>query len=263
MRGAGLPRRVAVVAAAALAANACGWVAGRGAALPPLPSLAGQTPAVAAHVRAAHEQAARTPGSAGAVGALCRAYQADLFFDAAAQCYERLATLDDDWRRRYARALIDVELGGAEGLADRLRAIAAAAPGFAPVWLRLGDVEFKAARYDEAAEAWRRAAACRRGTDCGVRVARPGSRGAGDRRSRWRSRDPGAGRGRHSCISAPGSGCWPTATAPSAARPTPNGRSTRRGGARGSRRLPIRSWTSSRASHATPRCCCAWRRRRR
>ena len=157
-RGGGLPRRVMVVAAAALAASACGWMPGRGAALPPLPDLAGQTPAVAAHVRAAHEQAVRTPGSAVAVGALCRAYQADLFFDAAAQCYERLATLDDDWRRRYARALIDIELGGAEGLADRLRAVAAAAPGFAPVWLRLGDVEFKAARYDEAAEAWRRAA---------------------------------------------------------------------------------------------------------
>ena len=72
-------------------------------------------------------------------------YQADLFFDAAAQCYERLATLDDDWRRRYARALIDIELGGAEGLAIACGP-AAAAPGFAPVWLRLGDVEFKAAR---------------------------------------------------------------------------------------------------------------------
>jgi tetratricopeptide (TPR) repeat protein len=66
--------------------------------------------------------------------------------------------LDGGWRWRYARALIDIELGGGAGLADRLRAIAATAPDFAPVWLRLGDAEFKAARYEAAAEAWRRAA---------------------------------------------------------------------------------------------------------
>jgi tetratricopeptide (TPR) repeat protein len=150
-----LPRRAAV-AGAALALAACG-IGGRGA-LPPPPDLAGQTPAVAAHVRAAHAEAARTPDAAATVGALCRAYHANLLFDAAARCYERVATLDGDWRWRYARALIDVELGGSEGLADRLRAIAADAPDFAPVWLRLGDAEFKAARYGAAADAWRRAA---------------------------------------------------------------------------------------------------------
>jgi tetratricopeptide (TPR) repeat protein len=149
--------RVAVVSAAVLAA-ACGWMPSRGAALPPLPDLAGQTPAVAEHVRAAHERASRAPGSAAEVGALCRVYHSDLFFAAAAGCYERVAALDDDWRWRYRRALIDLELGGGEGLADRLRGITVAAPAFAPVWLRLGDVEFTAARYDAAADAWRRAA---------------------------------------------------------------------------------------------------------
>lgn len=152
-----LPRAL-VVGLAAVGAGACGWMGGRDASLPPLPDLAGQTPAVAAHVRAAHERASRAPGSAADVGALCRVYHSDLFFDAAARCYERVAELDGDWRWRYRRALIDLELGGGEGLADRVGAIAAAAPGFAPVWLRLGDVEFKAARYDAAADAWRRAA---------------------------------------------------------------------------------------------------------
>jgi tetratricopeptide (TPR) repeat protein len=149
--------RVAGVSAAVLA-GACGWLPGRGAALPPLPDLGGQTPAVAAHVRAAHERAARAPGAAAEVGALCRAYHSDLLFAAAARCYETVAELDGDWRWRYHRALIELELGGGEGLADRVGEVAAAAPGFAPVWLRLGDVEFKAARYAAAADAWRRAA---------------------------------------------------------------------------------------------------------
>jgi len=148
--------RAALTLVAALLAAACGSMGG--SPLSPLPDLAAQTPAVVAHVRGAYDAAARAPGSAAAVGALCRAYHADLLFDAAARCYERVTALDDDWRWRYRRALIDIELGGAEGLADRLREIAAAAPGFAPVWLRLGDAEFKAARYDAAAEAWRRAA---------------------------------------------------------------------------------------------------------
>ncbi|HET9271316.1 MAG TPA: tetratricopeptide repeat protein [Vicinamibacterales bacterium] len=142
---------------AALPIAACGSLGG-GPALSPLPDLAAQAPAVVAHVRGAYDAAARAPGSAAAVGSLCRAYHADLLFDAAARCYERVAALDGDWRWRYRRALIDIELGGADGLADRLREIAAEAPGFAPVWLRLGDAEFKAARYDAAADAWRRAA---------------------------------------------------------------------------------------------------------
>jgi tetratricopeptide (TPR) repeat protein len=144
--------------AIALAALASGCSGPGGASLAPLPELTGQTPAVTAHLRAAYEATARQPRSAAAVGALCTAYHADLLFDAAARCYDALAPLDDSWRWRYARALIDIELGGDPRLADRLRQIAAAAPGFAPVWLRLGDAEFKAGRYDAAAEAWRRAA---------------------------------------------------------------------------------------------------------
>jgi tetratricopeptide (TPR) repeat protein len=113
---------------------------------------------VAAHVRGAYDAATRDASSATAVGALCTAFHADLLFDAAARCYDRVMALDAAWRWRYARALIDVELGGSDDLPARLRGIGAAAPDFAPLWLRLGDAEFKAARYDAAAEAWRRAA---------------------------------------------------------------------------------------------------------
>src|SRR5690349_13559221 len=116
--------RVALTLVAPLAVAACGSIGG-GSTLPPPPDLAGQTPAVVAHVRGAYDAAAAAPGSAATVGALCRAYHADLLFDAAARCYDRLTALDGDWRWRYHRALIDIELGGAEGLADRLREVAA------------------------------------------------------------------------------------------------------------------------------------------
>jgi tetratricopeptide (TPR) repeat protein len=148
-------RALAIWLLATLAVSACG---GGAPPLAPLPDLRGQTPAVTAHVRGAYDAATRQPDSIEAVGALCRAYHADLMFDAASRCYDRVSALDADWRWRYARALIDIELGGGEGLAERLRAVAAAAPDFAPVWLRLGDAEFKAARYDAAGDAWRRAA---------------------------------------------------------------------------------------------------------
>jgi len=155
------------LAAAALIAGAVAagfgaraWTRARTAAgLPELEALSGLPPAVASHLREAHEAARRAPGSAEVVGALCTAYHADLLFDAARRCYDRVGALDSDWRWEYARTLIDIELGGTPQLAGRLRAIAARAPEFGPVWLRLGDAEFKGGRYDAAAEAWRRAAA--------------------------------------------------------------------------------------------------------
>src|SRR6188472_834504 len=74
-----LPPVVAVVVAA-VAVGACGRFGGGGAALPALPNLEGRTAAVAAHVRAAYTEAARQSRSPAAVGALCSAYHADLFF---------------------------------------------------------------------------------------------------------------------------------------------------------------------------------------
>jgi tetratricopeptide (TPR) repeat protein len=42
-------------------------------------------------------------------------------------------------------------------LLDNLRRVVQRAPQFGPAWLRLGEAEFKAGRYDEAAKAWQKA----------------------------------------------------------------------------------------------------------
>jgi tetratricopeptide (TPR) repeat protein len=124
------------------------------ARLPSPPAVAGQTRAVASHLRDRYEEARRDP-SAGPVGTLCLAYHADMFFDHASRCYEVAADLDgDDWRWSYYRALILAERGGGGALVELLRSVTRAAPRFAPAWLRLGDAEFKAGRYDAAADAW-------------------------------------------------------------------------------------------------------------
>lgn len=122
--------------------------------LPSPPDVSGQTPAVAGHLRERYAQARNDP-SANTVGTLCLAYHADMFFEQASRCYEVAADLDgDDWRWTYYRALILAERGGGGTLAEMLRAVTGAAPQFGPAWLRLGDAEFKAGRYDAAAEAW-------------------------------------------------------------------------------------------------------------
>jgi tetratricopeptide (TPR) repeat protein len=145
---------LAIVAAAV--AGGWAWTTSRArSTLPALPDLTGRPPALAAHLREADEAARRAPSSAEAVGRLCTAYHADQLFDQARACYARVRALDGDWRWDYADALIDIELGGTPDLAARLRAIGMRAPTFGPVWLRLGDAEFKAGRYDEAADAWR------------------------------------------------------------------------------------------------------------
>jgi len=128
------------------------------ARLPPLPDLGRQTPAVVGHLRDAYDAARQEPTSIAAVGRLCRAYHADMFFDQAWRCYGVAVDLDpQDWRWLYYRALIDLERGGGDALAESLRQVVAQAPGFGPAWLRLGDAEFKAGRYAAAREAWVRA----------------------------------------------------------------------------------------------------------
>jgi tetratricopeptide (TPR) repeat protein len=125
----------------------------------PLPELSSQTPAVGAHLEERHEAARRAPGSADAVGALCVAYHADMFYDQAQACYDAVTALaPGEWRWMYYRALLRADRGGGDALVDDLRSVVAQAPGFAPAWLRLGDAEFKAGRYEQAASAWDRAA---------------------------------------------------------------------------------------------------------
>lgn len=127
------------------------------ARLPSLPELSGQPPAVRAHLTAADRAARAQPTSAEVVGALGLAYHADMFYDQAERCYAIAEELSGfAWRWTYYRALVHDARGVADGLTAGLRRVVAAAPDFGPAWWRLGEVEFKAGRYDRAEEAWRR-----------------------------------------------------------------------------------------------------------
>jgi tetratricopeptide (TPR) repeat protein len=150
------------VAVVVLGGAISGWVTWRGlsarARLPAPPPAAQLTPAVAAHVETAYAAARENPSAIEAVGPLCLAYHADMLFPLADSCYEVASDLaPGDWRWSYYRALVDADRGGSPALVPRLRRVVEQEPGFASAWLRLGDAEFKAGRYDAAADAWRRA----------------------------------------------------------------------------------------------------------
>ena len=126
--------------------------------LPPPPRLSAQQQVIEHHLRDRYEVATREPSSIAAVGPLCLAYHADMFFDLAERCYELAATLEPgDWRWTYYRAVIQSERGGGQALVTNLHRVVERAPQFGPAWLRLGEAEFKAGRYDEAAKAWQKA----------------------------------------------------------------------------------------------------------
>jgi len=135
------------------------WRTGDASArLPSPPAVSAQQKAVEQHLRDRYEAAMRAPSSIAAVGPLCLAYHADMFFDAADRCYGVATALaPDEWRWTYYRAVIQSERGGGEALVASLRQVVDRAPQFGPAWLRLGEAEFKAGRYDRAAQAWLKA----------------------------------------------------------------------------------------------------------
>jgi tetratricopeptide (TPR) repeat protein len=205
------------------------------AELPAPPAAAGLSPAVAAHLRERYAAASQARGNIAAVGPLCIAYHADMLFDLADRCYAIAGDLESrNWRWRYFRAMILTERGGGDALVAMLRGIVKEAPQFGPAWLRLGDAEFKAANYDGAAGAWRRA------IDLPEPAPEPGdspshvvefpmrayaSLGLARValvivRGRFSKTSPGPGR-----TSARATACWATAIARSAAPPTPIARS--------------------------------------
>jgi tetratricopeptide (TPR) repeat protein len=126
--------------------------------LPALPDLSAQPASIGDHLRGADRSARTNPMSGEAVGALCLAYHADLFYDQADRCY---ATAEDlsppDWRWTYYRALVQNARGNGDAVVAGMRRVLAEAPEFGPAWLRLGEAEFKGGRYDRAEEAWKRA----------------------------------------------------------------------------------------------------------
>jgi len=152
------------VAAAALLAALGGWMfmrwrdAAAADRIPRPPASASRSPAIAAHLDGKYAAARRDPLSPAAVGALCVAYHADMFFDDAERCYALVIEMEpSQWRWRYYRALIQAERGGGDALIDNLRRVVNQASGFGPAWQRLGDALFKAGEYEQAREAWERA----------------------------------------------------------------------------------------------------------
>jgi tetratricopeptide (TPR) repeat protein len=95
-----------------------------------------------------------------AAGARGMALHANLRYDQALAEYARASELDRrNWRWNYYRALVHVERGDAARAAEALRAVVSAEPAHALAWWRLGEAEFKQARYDAADTAYARAEA--------------------------------------------------------------------------------------------------------
>lgn len=144
------------VVAAAVAYVVVGRAGGSGE-IPPPPDPPRQPIAIREHLRDTYAAARGDAGSVDAVGAYCLALHADMLYEPADRCYERaIALADREWQWTYYRALLRSDLGDADQLVPLLRRVVDAQPGFAPAWLRLGDAEFKAARYDAAERAWTR-----------------------------------------------------------------------------------------------------------
>ena len=90
------------------------------AQLPSPPVVSAPQKAVEGHLRERYEAAMKEPSSIAAVGQLCLAYHADMFFDAAERCYAAADQLvPGEWRWTYYRAVIQ-ESWGAQHLAGNL-----------------------------------------------------------------------------------------------------------------------------------------------
>lgn len=128
--------------------------------LPSLPDLSRHPAAIGEHLTAADRTAHALGASSAAIGALCVAYHADLFYNEAIRCYSILELIDSsDWRWTHARALVHAARGDDGAAATALRRVTLTAPDFSPAWWQLGEVAFKSGRQDEARTAWERAAA--------------------------------------------------------------------------------------------------------
>ena len=125
--------------------------------LPQLPDLSGEPPALVEHLRSADQAARHRAQSADAIGKLGMAYQSDVYYDQAIQCYLLADEINPrDWRWKYYLAIIHEELGQLDETANALSKVLALKPDFAPAWFRVAEAEFKQGNSDAAAEAYRR-----------------------------------------------------------------------------------------------------------
>lgn len=151
----------AVVLLAAAGATVFGLRTRAAAArLPSVPSLTGRPPSLVEQVEAADREARRSPTRADVVGALGMTYHADLFYDEAIGAYALAAELDPtEWRWPYYQSLVHTERGQLDRAIDALTVVVRLRPDHGLAWWRLGESEFKRAKYQDADSAYARAEA--------------------------------------------------------------------------------------------------------
>jgi Flp pilus assembly protein TadD len=129
------------------------------ATLPPLADLSALPEPARLHVSEADAVARANAGSAEAVGALGRAYQASLMSAPALDTYalaEQLDRAGGTWT--YARALVLEERGQQPEASAALARVTEAQPAHGMAWFRIAEMAFKRDALDEAEHAYRRAA---------------------------------------------------------------------------------------------------------
>ncbi|AOS43052.1 tetratricopeptide repeat protein [Lacunisphaera limnophila] len=132
-------------------AGAAAWVD-----RPALPDLAGRPDELGRLLREAQARVEADGGTAASVAALGRIYHANSFLAEAGRCWTFLRTLEPA-EARWAYYLADLarmradEVALLAGLEETVRL----APDYAPAWLELAELEFKAGRLDRAEQAYR------------------------------------------------------------------------------------------------------------
>lgn len=160
-----LRRRLPAVIAGVLVLVSAWWAVGllvqrRQAVMLPSPDLSALPAEARAQVERAHEAARRAPASAEAVGVLAMAYHASLMTVEAQAAYAAADALaPDEWEWTYYRGLLHEERGEQVEALAAFRRVAIANPAFAAAWFRLGELQFKQGRLEDAAQAYARAAA--------------------------------------------------------------------------------------------------------
>lgn len=128
----------------------------RDSRLPPLPDLREKPARLKTQVREAYRRARRQSDKADSVGHLGMVLHANLFYEAAAPCYQRARELDpSNPLLKYYLAILMQASGESEGPVELLSEIASSAPKYLPAQLRLADAQRSAAQLSDAEARYR------------------------------------------------------------------------------------------------------------
>ena len=128
----------------------------RDSRLPPLPDLREKPARLKAHVHEAYRRARRQADKADSVGHLAMVLHANLFYEAAAPCYQRARELDpSNLPLKYYLAVLMQTIGESEGIVELLSEIASSAPKHLPAQLRLADAQRSTAQFSAAEAGYR------------------------------------------------------------------------------------------------------------